>query len=111
MKTIGMIIAMLLLTTSTFAQNAEEVKLKTSAECGECKQRIEDKLNYVAGIRFAELDVPTKVLTIKFSPNKISLSEIQTILSELGYASEDVQANPEAVAKLPECCQPGGMGK
>lgn len=111
MKLLGMIIGMFLLASSACAQSTEEVQLITSAECGDCKERIEGKLNYVAGIRFAELDVPTKVLTVKFTPKKISLDEIQNILAEIGYASDDVKANPEAVAKLPVCCQPGGMSK
>lgn len=89
----------------------EEVKIKTSSECGSCKKRIEGKLNYTKGIQFAELDVPTKELTVKFSSKKITLDEIKHILSELGYDADEVKANPESVKALPACCQPGGMKK
>ena len=89
----------------------EIVDIQTSAECGSCKTRIEDKLNYTAGIKFAELDLETKKVLVKFNPKKISLAEIKTILSETGYDAGEVKAVPAAVQKLPTCCKPGGMKK
>lgn len=86
-----------------------EVVIKTSAECGSCKERMEAKLNYVKGIAFAELNYETKELTVKFKTDKITLEEIKKIISDLGYDADEVKANPEAQAKLPKCCQPGGM--
>lgn len=105
-----MLIFLLILTSSAFAQTQEAV-IKTSAECSSCKERVEGKLNYVSGIRFAELDYETQLLTVKFNPKKITLDEIRKILSELGYDADEVKANPEAVKELPVCCQPGGMKK
>lgn len=89
----------------------QEVKIKTSAECGSCKDRIEEKLNYTKGIQFAELDVLSKELTVKFNSKKISLVQIKKELSELGYDADEVKANPKSVKELPACCQPGGMKK
>ena len=87
----------------------ETVIIQTSAECGDCKERIEEMLNYTKGIKFSELDLETKKLTVKYSTKKISLAEIKTKLSELGYDADEVKSNPESVKKLPLCCQPGGM--
>jgi copper chaperone CopZ len=87
----------------------ETVIIQTSAECGDCKDRIEEMLNYTKGVKFSELDLETKKVTVKFSPKKISLSQIKTKLSELGYDADEVKSNPESVKKLPLCCQPGGM--
>lgn len=96
-----------------FSQSSKvkTVEIQTSAECGACKERIEGKLNYVGGIKFAELDLETKKVTVKFSTSKISLDEIKHIISEIGYDADDVKSNPESVKKLPACCQPGGMKK
>ena len=85
-----------------------EVTMQTSAECGDCKERIENKLNYTKGVIYSDLDVRTKKLTVKYKTSKITLDEIKTIVSNIGYTIDDVEANPEAVNKLPECCQPGG---
>lgn len=78
----------------------------TSAVCSDCKDRIESKLNYTKGVVFAELDVPTKMLTVKWKPKKISEAEIKNIVSNVGYSIGDVPANLESTLKLPACCQP-----
>jgi copper chaperone CopZ len=95
-----------------FSQKAEKFKtiiIQTSAECGDCKERLEEKLNYTSGIKFAELDLESKKLTVKFTTSKISEAEIKQIISALGYDADDQKAPKEAVQKLPLCCQPGGM--
>jgi periplasmic mercuric ion binding protein len=111
MKTI-LIICIAFLAFS-FKQDAKTqlVTIKTSAECGECKDRIESKLNYTKGIVFSELDYKTQVLTVKFKPTKITLQQIKQIVSDLGYDADEVKANVDAQKALPSCCQPHGMGK
>lgn len=111
MKGIISIVMLTLFVGLASAQSVEEVKINTSAECASCKERLEGKLNYTSGIKFAELDVPSKVLTVKYTRKKISLDEIRKIISELGYDADDVKANPEALKKLPACCKPQGMSK
>lgn len=103
----------MLVLNGAFAQEKkskiETIVLQTSAECGDCKDRIEEKLNYTKGVKFAELDLETKKVTIKYSPKKISSQQIKEIISSIGYDADDVKADPEKVKKLPACCQPGGM--
>lgn len=97
----------------SFKQDAKPqlVTIKTSAECGDCKERIESKLNYTKGIVFSELDFKTKDLTVKFKPTKITLEQIKQIVSDLGYDADELRANVDAQKALPLCCQPHGMGK
>lgn len=108
MKTLIFIIAMLS-AGITSAQKSQTVVIQTSAECGMCKDRIESKLNYVKGIKFADLDIDSKQLTVKFDTRKIQLIEIKNMVAALGYNADEVPANQEEVKKLPACCQPGGM--
>jgi mercuric ion binding protein len=89
--------------------SSETVIIQTSAQCGDCKERIEELLNYTKGVTFAELDLVTKKVTVKFKSSKISLSEIKNKISDLGYDADEVKANPSGKAKLPECCQSGNM--
>lgn len=110
MKTFLIALNILFLSFTVAAQKTQSAEIKTSAECGSCKERLEGKLNYTEGIRFAELDLSTKVLTVKYTASKISLDEIRKIISETGYDADEVKANPEALEKLPACCKPGGMG-
>lgn len=89
----------------------ETVVIQTSAECGQCKERIEDGLNYTKGVKFAELDLETKKVTIKYFPKNITLLQLKEKLNTIGYDADETKAKPEAVQKLPACCQPGGMKK
>jgi len=89
----------------------ETAVIQTSAECGDCKGRIEDGLNYTKGVKFAELDLETKKVTVKFSPKKISLLQVKEKINAIGYDADELKAKSEIVKKLPLCCQPGGMKK
>jgi mercuric ion binding protein len=92
-------------------KKTETVVIKTTAECGDCKERIEEKLNYMKGIVFSDLDFESKKLTVKFKPTLISLDEIKKIVSDLGYDADEMKADPVEQKKLPACCLPGGMTK
>lgn len=83
----------------------EEVKIKTSAQCDMCKTRIEEGLYTQKGVVEAKLDVPTKILTIKFRPAKVTVDQLKTYVSSLGYDADDILANQEAHDQLPGCCQ------
>lgn len=105
-----LLISLLAICSIGFAQEkVQEVKIKTSSECGECKIRLEEKLNYTKGIVYVDLDVESKILTVRYKPLKISVDQIKTIISELGYDADEMKANPESQNKLPKCCRPGGM--
>ncbi len=43
----------------------EKVVIQTSAICDDCKERIENLLNYTKGVTFAELDLVSKKVTVK----------------------------------------------
>ena len=95
------------------AQDKQEkfqtVVIQTSAECGDCKDRIEEALNYTKGVVFAELDLETKKVTVKFATKKISLQQVKEAIAAVGYDADEVKAVPAAQKKLPKCCQPNGM--
>ena len=100
------------ITSMSFGQTTEKwqtVIIQTSAECGDCKTRIEEGLNYTKGVKFAELDMETKRVTVKFNQDKISLEEIKKTLNKIGYHADDFKATIEQIRQLPSCCQPGGM--
>lgn len=84
------------------------VFIKTSAQCEDCKERIEDVLNFKKGIIYADLHLDTKELEVRYNSKKISLEEIKKLVSEIGYSADDVEADKEAQERLPLCCQPGG---
>jgi len=89
----------------------QTVTIQTSAQCGDCEERIESLLNYTKGVKFAELDNETKIVTVKFMSKKITVKTICEKLNEIGYDANEFKAPKATVLKLPKCCQPGGMEK
>lgn len=81
------------------------IKIKTTAECDMCKNRIEKEMAFVKGVKKAELDLPTRVLTVTYMTKKTSADEIKKAISKIGYDADEVKAENKAFKKLPECCQ------
>ncbi len=106
MKTIILSLFFVLLSTVSFAQKSITSQIQTNAQCGDCKERIEGELNYIKGIKFAELDDQTKIVTVKYDPGKIELLTIKKTIAKIGYDADEVKAAREDVEKLPKCCQP-----
>ena len=109
-KSILSLIAFLTFSVNVHAQSKTQVvQILTNAECGKCEKIIESKLNYIKGVSYADLDVSTKVLEIKFNSKHINLEELKQHISDLGYDADDVVAREDKQKLLPACCQPGGM--
>ncbi|QKZ14056.1 heavy-metal-associated domain-containing protein [Spirosoma sp. KUDC1026] len=87
----------------------KEVKIKTSAVCGMCKARIERNLAFEKGVKEANLDVKSKVVTIKYNPGKTDVTKLKSNISKTGYDAEEVMADAAGYEKLPSCCKKGGM--
>jgi copper chaperone CopZ len=82
-----------------------EIKIKTSAVCGMCKDRIEQGLAFEKGIKDVSLDVDTKIATVKYNPGKTNPDEIRNLISKLGYDADSIPADQKAYDKLPACCK------
>lgn len=72
----------------SYAENSEEIKIKTSAYSWMCKNKIESKINKMDGVNDCELDLSNKTLTVKFDSSKISDIDIINQVEDLGYDAE-----------------------
>lgn len=109
MKNLAWILAVVL-STSTMAQDTkkkiETVEIQTTAVCDMCKELIVDKtLAFEKGLKFAEMNVETGVLTVRYRNDKTSLSHIRNVISDLGYSADSVKADPVAYDNLHFCCK------
>jgi periplasmic mercuric ion binding protein len=107
LKKIILSITLLLAVTIVNAQS--ELKIKTSAECEMCKQKLESNIVYEMGIKFAKLNLDDKVLTVNYNPKKTSPEKIKAAISKLGYDADEVKADSIQYLKLPECCRKPGI--
>lgn len=117
MKNIGLLTVMLLFVSSIgfgvegkekTKAKVETVVIQTNAICGSCKDRIEKELNYTKGVVFAELDLDSKKVTVKFKTKLLVEKDLHDIINNIGYSTNLSNRNQEAFEKLPKCCQSEG---
>lgn len=111
MKQLTFIFALVLGVVFSTAANKpgkeKEVKIKTSAVCDMCKERIEKNLTLSKGITEAVLNLDDKVVTVKYNPKKTNETAIRKVITDTGYDADNQACNQTAHDKLPECCQKG----
>ncbi|MDU0371347.1 heavy-metal-associated domain-containing protein [Hymenobacter endophyticus] len=104
----------LLFSSASFAQQTtpkakgngtETLQLKTSAVCDMCKARLEKSLAYEKGVQAATLDVPSKILTVTYRPDKTTPAALRTAVQKTGYDAGDQTAEARAYDRLPDCCK------
>lgn len=72
--------------------------------CAQCRQRIEKSLD-IKGIETARWDVATHLLSVRFTPAKISLGEIHKTVAGVGHDTEKEKATDAVYDALPDCCR------
>jgi mercuric ion binding protein len=87
------------------AAGTEQFQIKTSAVCDMCKARLEKSLAYEKGVQAAHLDVPSKVLTVSYRPDKTSPAALRTAVQRTGYDADEQLAEARAYDRLPDCCK------
>jgi len=96
----------LLFAGSILAQGqTAEIKIKTSSQCDMCKERIEEALAFEKGVKKAELNIETKIVTVSYKKGKTDPAALRKAISKVGYDADDVVANKDAYSKLPACCK------
>lgn len=107
MRKIIVFVIIALLGAGVSAQESKlgEIKIKTSSQCDDCKERIEEALAFEKGVKKSELDVKTQIITVSYKKGKTSPEKIREAISKAGYDADDVKADPKAYGKLPACCQ------
>lgn len=110
MKTLSFLFLAALLNFGALAKGGEEtVKIKTSAVCEMCKERIERNLGLTKGIKTATLNLDDKVVSVTYNPKKTNVEKIKKAISEVGYDADELTADQKGYNKLPACCKKGGM--
>lgn len=107
MKTKIMLVLLMFISTLCIAQNKKNIvteKMEVSGNCVMCKKTIESSLK-IKGVKSANWDVDTKVLTIKYDENKISNADIQRKIADVGYDTQSISAKDEVYEKLHGCCK------
>lgn len=101
-------------TSTTITQEEQEELVNATftvyGNCGMCKKRIEKAALSVDGVKEANWDVETKVLSVKFSDitfgeNNYSINTVSEKIAAAGHDTQFNKASEDAYSKLPGCCQ------
>jgi copper chaperone CopZ len=66
---------------------------------------METDLVYVKGIKLVEYNETDMTISVKYKPKKITIAEIRTEISKLGFDADEVPAVVSAYEKLDNCCK------
>ena len=83
----------------------KEDSFRVWGNCDMCKETIENTLNEILGIKYAEWNVETQTLKIQYDPLSISLDKVKTQLAKIGYDTETHRASNKAYNNLHACCK------
>ena len=81
------------------------VDIKTSAQCGSCKSAIEKAVNNVDGVKSSNLDLETKIVTVKYDVEKTNVDALKSAIVNIGYDADDVAADAKAYENLHSSCK------
>lgn len=99
-----LIVLLLFIGISTRAQT-DTLHIHTSAVCDMCKTTIENGMAFTKGVKYANLDVETKVLTVAIQPKRTDADAVRKAVNALGYDADSSPAHPKAYDKLHSCCK------
>lgn len=86
-------------------KEVKEIKIKTTAVCGMCEDRLEHNMKFEKGVTAVDLDLPSQVMTISYRTNKTNPDKLRKAISKIGYDADTIPADPKAYEKLPACCK------
>lgn len=108
MKTIKIFSILFLFLTGMNQQLFAQGKISTDTltvkgNCGQCKDRIEEAA-YIKGVKNAEWNKATKVLTVVYNADKTSLDQIAGAIAKAGHDNRLHLSTDKEYKKLPGCC-------
>lgn len=94
-----------------FSQKSATLVIKTVIFCDHCKEcescagLMETELSYVKGVKSIEFNDKDTTIIVKYSPKKTNPEAIRKAISQIGFAADNIPADPAAYEKLDTCCK------
>lgn len=104
MKSLFLIFGLWSINLIASAQSDSTVRFNVAGICSMCKERIENAA-YIKGVRFAEWNKNTHLLTVIFKPKKVTVEAIQKSITRAGHDTEALKATEEEYNKIHDCCK------
>lgn len=103
-----LIIGILLSTLTSFGQQKKETAKATfqvAGICKMCKGRIEEAANYTKGVKSAEWDKASEILTVEYRSDKTSPQKIGNAIAKAGHDNQYAKASDKDYDRISNCCK------
>ena len=100
------LICFLIVPLAISAQNKknEKTSFEVIGNCEICKKRIEKAALSKQGVKYANWDIPSNLISVIYNSNKISLKNVQAAISSVGHDTPMFKALDSVYNELPMCC-------
>ena len=82
----------------------DEINIPT-AQCNMCVANIENALNGIDGILKYNVELETYRVRVQYNSDKLTLQNIEQLISKAGYQANNSPADVDAYFKLAMCCR------
>lgn len=89
----------------TSKKKVETIEIQSSVVCGMCEERVIENMAFEKGVKDVKVDLEKKVITITYKTSKTDKKTLKEAITKIGYDADELEADPEAYAKLPACCK------
>ncbi len=72
-------------------ENLQTMKCWVSMSCQNCKAKVEKNIPFEKGVKGLDVDLPTKIVTIKYQPAKTSPEKLEKAIQKLGFKTEIIK--------------------
>ena len=81
-----------------------KLSFEVSGNCEMCKKRIEKAAFSVKGVKMANWDIPSNIISLIHDPRKAPDIIIQKAIATVGHDTPLIKAEDAVYVKLPMCC-------
>lgn len=104
MKTALIAIIVFLSLRASAQQSVSTATFIVKGNCEECKTVIENAAD-IKGVKILTWNQKTKVATVTYQADKVSIAQIQQAIAAKGYDTGNYKGNDKAYKNLPKCCK------
>lgn len=102
---ISTVVAFTTLTGFSQKKGTVEAKIQVKGICSMCENRIEETVNFAKGIKTAEWDLDSEILTVVYKEGKTTPQEIGDALAKAGHDNQYAKATEKDYGKISDCCK------
>lgn len=93
-------------TVANAQKTSDKAVIKTPLQnCDKCKELIEFFVSKSEGVTSVKVDLKKQTTTVTWLTERTDKETIKVVISGLGFAADDVEADEFAYKRLPACCK------